>query len=162
MRDEALRRALREALRGRGAHVDTSAALDGLAADLRARRPTTLPYGVWDLLEHLRLSTEDIVFYALDPAYASPPWPDGYWPEPVDDVDDASWNTSRAALEEALATLRGWVDDPDFDLTREIAHSDEVPGLGKRTYLRQVLVAVDHVAYHTGQIVLVRRALDAW
>jgi hypothetical protein len=31
-----------------------------------------------------------------------------------------------------------------------------------QTYLRTILVALDHTAYHVGQLVAVRRLLDAW
>ena len=41
-------------------------------------------------------------------------------------------------------------------LTERIPH-----GTGQ-TYLRTVLVAVDHTSYHVGQIVAVRRLLGAW
>jgi uncharacterized damage-inducible protein DinB len=35
-------------------------------------------------------------------------------------------------------------------------------GKAKQTYLRAILLAADHVAYHVGQIVSLRRALGAW
>jgi hypothetical protein len=42
------------------------------------------------------------------------------------------------------------------DLTAAIPH-----GTGQ-TYLRSVLVALDHTSYHVGQIVDVRRLIGAW
>ncbi len=47
------------------------------------------------------------------------------------------------------------INDPR-DLTTKIPH-----GTGQ-TYLRSVLVVVDHTAYHVGQLIAVRRLLDAW
>ena len=35
-------------------------------------------------------------------------------------------------------------------------------GKPNQTYLRAILLAADHVAYHVGQIVAVRRALGRW
>jgi hypothetical protein len=35
-------------------------------------------------------------------------------------------------------------------------------GTEKQTYLRAILLAADHAAYHVGQIVAVRRALGIW
>jgi hypothetical protein len=46
--------------------------------------------------------------------------------------------------------------EAEVDLTAKIPH-----GSGQ-TYLRTVLVAVDHASYHVGQIVLVRKLLGAW
>jgi uncharacterized damage-inducible protein DinB len=52
--------------------------------------------------------------------------------------------------------LEKFTTDSDVDLTSRIPH-----GTGQ-TYLRTVLLAVDHAAYHIGQIVAVRRLLGAW
>lgn len=160
--DAALRRALREQLEGRGAHVDLEAALDALPPELRGQRALQLPHSPWELLEHLRIAQEDIVHYSLDADATSPPWPEGFWPTPRERVDDATWEASRRGLQESLDVMRGWVDDPAFELTAEIPHSDALPDGSRRTYLRQVLVATDHLGYHLGQIVQVRRALSAW
>lgn len=162
MNDEAVRRALREGLAGRSAHVDLAAALNGLPADLRGRRAPGLPHSAWELVEHLRLSLDDLVTYALDAQASSPPWPEGYWPQPRDPVDDATWNASREGVARGVATMRAWLDDPGFDPSADIPHSDALPDGGKRSYLRQILVAIDHTGYHVGQIVQVRRALDTW
>jgi hypothetical protein len=37
-----------------------------------------------------------------------------------------------------------------------------IPWGGENAHLRTVLVALDHEAYHVGQIVLLRRLLGAW
>ena len=43
-----------------------------------------------------------------------------------------------------------------IDLFAKIPHGDG------QTYLRELLLAQDHLSYHTGQLVLVRQALGAW
>jgi uncharacterized damage-inducible protein DinB len=46
-------------------------------------------------------------------------------------------------------------DTPDLTAT--------VPtGEGPQTYLRAVLLVIDHTAYHAGQLVSLRRALGIW
>jgi uncharacterized damage-inducible protein DinB len=35
-------------------------------------------------------------------------------------------------------------------------------GKATQTYLRAILLVVDHTAYHVGQLVAVRRALGIW
>jgi hypothetical protein len=37
-----------------------------------------------------------------------------------------------------------------------------VPAGKGQTFLRELLLAADHMAYHVGQIVYVRRLLGAW
>ena len=47
-------------------------------------------------------------------------------------------------------------NNPDIDLTSEIPHGEG------RTYLRELLLVIDHNAYHSGQIILVRKLLNDW
>jgi len=46
--------------------------------------------------------------------------------------------------------------DPAIDLHATIPH-----GQGQ-TYLRELLLAADHAAYHVGELVVVRRLLGSW
>jgi hypothetical protein len=46
--------------------------------------------------------------------------------------------------------------DPAIDLEAPIPH-----GKGQ-TYLRELLLAADHTAYHLGELIVVRRLLGAW
>lgn len=162
MSDRALDRALREAWAGRSAHVDFDAAIAGLDPALRATRPQGLPYSVWELVEHLRIAQEDLVAYTTGRETTSPPWPEGYWPAPRASVDDASWERAVAGAKAAFDAMAAWLDDPGTDLAAELPHSDRLADGGRRTVVRQMLVALDHRAYHVGQIVAVRRALGAW
>lgn len=157
-----LRRALRELWVGGGAHADLDAALEGLDPALRTVRPEGLPYSVWELVEHLRIAQEDLVGYTLDPSHVSPAWPNEHWPAPREAIGDEAWKESVDGLRRSLNAMEAWLHDPSFELTAEIAHSDVLPSGSRRTPLRQVLVAVDHRAYHLGQVVAVRRALGAW
>lgn len=160
--DAALRRAVRELLAQRGAHVDVATAVADLPAELRGVRPEGHPHSVWELVEHLRIAQEDLVAYTLSADAASPPWPEGYWPAPREVVDDATWRASLDGLTRGIEAMDAWARDPAFELTADIAHSDLLPDGGRRTPLRQMLVAADHLAYHLGQVVTVRQALGAW
>ncbi|HEU4525865.1 MAG TPA: hypothetical protein VFR62_12640, partial [Gemmatimonadales bacterium] len=83
-------------------------------------------------------------------------WPDDYWPpagaEPS--ADDVS--ASIAAFREDREALAGLTLDASIDLLARIPH-----GSGQ-TYLRELLLVVDHSSYHLGQMVAVRRALGIW
>ena len=52
--------------------------------------------------------------------------------------------------------MKSLVADPAVDLYAAIPHGDG------QTYLREVLLVIDHNAYHLGQLVAVRRLLGAW
>ena len=156
MNDDVLRQSLVDLLTKGNAHVSAADALRDVTPALRARRPPAGSHSPWELLEHLRLAQEDILRYTLDPAWVSPPFPQGYWPAPTTDVSDATWEASVRLF---LADLQEVVDmatHPRRDLTALIPHGEG------RTYLRQVLLVADHNAYHLGQLVEARKMLGDW
>ena len=111
---------------------------------------------MWQLLEHIRITQEDILRYTLDPNWHSPAWPEGYWPENRSDLSDEAWQGACLEYERDLRGLIALAQNPAYELTAEIPHGEG------RTYLRQLLLVADHSAYHTGQIVSLRRTLGDW
>mgnify|MGYP001458581520 FL=1 len=132
-------------------------AVKDLPASLRGRRPEGAPYSCWELLEHIRIAQRDLLEFCQDEDYEHDlDWPADYWPEAPEPPSAEAWDECMAAIRRDRAELRRWTVETDVDLTQAIPH-----GTGQ-TYLRTVLVAVDHAAYHVGQIVLVRKLLGAW
>jgi uncharacterized damage-inducible protein DinB len=156
MNDSTLRQNLIELLRGGHAHVTLEQALDGLDPKLRNARPANSPHSVWENLEHMRLAQEDILRYTIDASWVSPDFPEGYWPKETGKLTEEAWATSVSAFLADLGAVVKLVEDRNLDLTAEIPHGEG------RTYLRQILLVADHNAYHLGQIVQIRKALDAW
>jgi hypothetical protein len=156
MNDSILRQSLIELLRGGHAHVTLEQALDGLDPALRNARPVAGHHAVWEELEHMRLAQEDILRYTLDASWASPTFPEGYWPKASDDPTEETWSASITGFFSDLEEMVRLAQDASLDLTAEIPH-----GKG-RTYLRQILLVADHNAYHLGQIVQIRNALGNW
>ena len=154
--DKALREQLRKVLDWREAHADWKQALAGLDPVHRGVRPAGSPHSVWDLLEHVRLAQRDILDFTLNPKHVSPDWPSGYWPKSLAPADEAEWEKSVRELFHDLKEMENLVSNPRTDLFARIPH-----GTGQ-TFLRQVLLLIDHNSYHLGQLVLVRRLLSAW
>ena len=138
------------------AHVDFDKAVAGLPAELRGRRAAGLPHSAWEILEHLRIAQHDILDFARNPKYQELKWPDEYWPQRPDPPDADAWDRSIAAFRRDRDALKQLAIDPAIDLMAKIPH-----GSGQ-TYLREVLLVVDHNAYHVGELVLIRRLLGAW
>jgi hypothetical protein len=155
--DQGLRGALAELLDGRSAHVDPRKALEGVTPALRARRPAPDVHSVWEELEHMRLAQEDILRYTVDPSWRSPMWPEGYWPEPADEVSDEAWDASVTAFFRDLDELKQLATDSSVDLTAAIPH-----GKNGHTPLREILLVADHNAYHLGELVQARKLLKNW
>ena len=159
MSADPLRHAVLELLRGSrmhgNAHVGLEDALAGLKPEWRTHRPPGL-HSIWQLTEHIRITQHDIVRYTLDADWRSPVWPEGYWSENRSDLSEALWQRTLGGYRETTLELEALAQDPTRDLTAEIPHGEG------RTYLRQLLLAADHTAYHTGQIISLRRALGDW
>ncbi len=154
--DEAiLRHQLITLLSGEGAHVDVERAVAGLDPELRGRRPEGLAHSVWEQLEHMRITQEDILRYVLDPDWRSPAWPEGYWPA-TPQPPSGGWEATLRGYRDDLADLKALTQDAGRDLTAPLPHAP------RHTLLRELLIAADHAAYHTAQIVDARRALGAW
>ncbi len=156
MDEQSLRKTVLELLDGGNAYAPFKTALVHLKPKNRAVRPGGVAHSIWDELEHMRIAQEDILRYTLNPKWKSPSWPDGYWPEVTDKVTSTRWASSVRSFFADLEELKSLVRDTRLDLTSKLPHGEG------RTYLRQVLLAADHNAYHTGQIVLLRKLLGDW
>lgn len=152
----ALRDHLVRLLQWEDAHASFDAAVANLPEGLRGQQPAGLPYSPWSLVEHLRITQHDILDFCVNPSYHELRWPDDYWPpSPVPGSGEA-WEASIAQFQRDRAGLQRLARDPKLDLESRIPH-----GQGQ-TYLRELLLAADHAAYHVGELVVVRRLLDAW
>jgi hypothetical protein len=139
------------------AHATLDTALDGLVAADRGRRGEGHPHSVWDLLYHIRTAQHDLLDFCVNPNYKHElEWPAGYWPQSHAPANDAEWVTCLADIRRDRAALAEFTTSGTVDLTSAIPH-----GTGQ-TYLRTILVAVDHAAYHIAQIVDVRRISGTW
>lgn len=138
------------------AHASFDAAIDGLAAELRGTRASNFPHSAWELVEHIRRTQHDLLDFMTNTGYRAPQWPKDYWPTPNSTPTEIEWTKSIDAYHRDRDALKTFASDDSRDLTAKIPH-----GSGQ-TYLRTILVAVDHAAYHVGQIIAVRRLLGAW
>jgi hypothetical protein len=138
------------------AHATFDTAVAGLPEPLRGRAPDGLPYSPWQLVEHLRITQHDILDFCINPEYRELDWPNDYWPPSPTPPSAKAWDESVRRFRDDLAALQRLARDPSVDLAARIPH-----GTGQ-TYLRELLLAADHAAYHIGELIVVRRLLGAW
>jgi hypothetical protein len=138
------------------AHATADAAMADLDLALQGTRPARLKHSPWELLEHLRVTQHDILDFCRNSDYKEMKWPDDYWPKSAAPPGPDSWKKSVAAFNADRDALRALAHDKHTDLFATIPHGDG------QTYLRELLLAQDHLSYHTGQLVLVRQLLGAW
>ncbi len=154
--DKSLREHLLDLLRGGGAHVNIDQALDDFPVSLCGMKPAGLPFTAWRLLEHMRIAQWDILEFSTNSKYASPDFPEGYWPQGDAPPDETAWGRSLKNFHADLKAMQKLVTDPRTDLHACIPH-----GTGQ-TILREALLIADHNAYHLGQVVILRRLFGAW
>jgi uncharacterized damage-inducible protein DinB len=137
------------------AHTSFDTAVAKLPPRLRGRRPKGFPHSPWELVEHIRMAQADLLEFMTNRNYSAPVWPDDYWPKSPSPTG-AAWSRSLSAIKRDRQRLKRLVTSSSLDLTGEI------PWGGGKTYLRTILVAVDHESYHVGQLIAVRRLLGNW
>ena len=153
---DILREHLVKLLEWEDAHVNFDTAVDGIPPPLQRVRPEGLPYSPWELLEHMRLTQNDILSFCRNRDYKAPKWPEKYWPKTTSPPTPNDWQESINAFRADRHSLQSLVADPALDLYAKIPHGDG------QTYLREVLLVADHSAYHVGELVAVRRLLGVW
>ncbi len=155
--NDAVRDHLVRVLEWEEAHVGFDKSLAGLPVGARGVRPAGFEHSVWQLLEHLRIAQDDILDFCLNPKYTHDrTWPDDYWPKSPLPPSDQAWTDSIAACTQSRERLQQLAREAE-DLTASVP-----TGSPTQTYLRAILLAADHVAYHVGQIVSVRKAQGQW
>jgi hypothetical protein len=153
----ALRDHLERLLDWEDAHVGFDKAAEGIPPGRRGARAAGFDHSPWELIEHIRIAQEDILEFCVDAAYQhTRRWPDDYWPTEPAPPSQAAWTESVASCVRSREDLKRLARDVE-DLTATVP-----TGKGNQTYLRAILLAADHAAYHVGQLVAVRRALGIW
>lgn len=154
--DKLLRAHLAKLLDADTAHVNFEKTIGGWPPTHRGVKPQEAPHTAWQLLEHLRIAQWDILEFCRNPKHVSPEWPSGYWPSTETPPNAEAWDASVKAFRADCEAMQKLVESPKANLFARIPH-----GTGQ-TILREVLLAADHIAYHLGQLVLLRRLLGNW
>lgn len=154
--EEILIKNLEDLLNKGNAHVTLDDALEGIPFELLGERPADLPYSIWQLAEHIRIAQFDILDFSRNPDYVYLKWPDDYWPI---ENKPGSINDWEQCVQQIKADRKAFIDllySAANKLYEPFAH-----GTG-HNLLREALVLADHNSYHTGQIISLRKMLNAW
>ena len=151
-----LRDQLVQLLTGSNAHQSFDDAIKNLPPALRGIKPDKLPYSIWQLVDHIRIAQSDILEFSRDANHQSPPWPGGYWTKEVAPADDLAWEQAVAQIRRDRDAFVALLHDPAHDVYAPFPHGDG------QNLLREALLIADHTAYHTGEIIIIRRLLGAW
>jgi uncharacterized damage-inducible protein DinB len=92
-----------------------------------------------------------------DGSYKPRKWPDEYWPKNAEPPSRTAWTKCIQQIDEdreAFEKLLKKADDAE--LAKPFAWGNG------QTLLREALLIADHAAYHTGELIVLRRLLGAW
>jgi len=152
---DAFREHLVLSLKGGQAFVDYKAGLEGIKPELRGVRPNKALHSVYEELEHMRRAQEDLLDFALDPDWKPKEWPTGFWPEPGHKPTEEEWKKSVNAFFNDLNKAVKLAKDEKIDLLSMVPQTEN-------TYLRELMIIIEHNAYHYGKILDIRKALGDW
>ena len=147
---------LETALQKGNAHATFEEAVKDIPNKLLGEVPDGLPYSLWQLIEHIRITQWDILEFSRDPQHQSPAWPEGYWPK---EKAPAHPGDLKKSVEKTLADRKAFVQllqSAGDDLHTPFKHGDG------QTLFREALLIIDHTAYHLGEIIVLRRLLGNW
>ena len=154
--DKALRDQLVKLIRGGQAFQPIEVLTKGLTVEVTGKSVPELPYTIWQLLDHMRFTLEDIVDFVRNPDYREPTWPDDYWPKEKAPADQAALDKTIASIKACMEDMIRLVQNPMNNLYDPIPH-----GSGQ-TLLREAMLVSEHNAYHLGEVVVLRRLLGDW
>lgn len=139
------------------AHLSLENTIKNLSPDLRGKRPQGASHSVWEILEHIRIGQWDLLEFCTNPKYEHKmKWPDDYWPKSPAPANEKEWNKTVKMIRNDRDAMKKFLVD------KGEAATGPIPWGTGQTFLRTVLVNVDHTAYHLGELVTVRRLLGAW
>ncbi len=155
MKNNTLLSALVELLIQGNAHADFDSIIKNVPAGKCGLRPDDLPYSIWDLVEHLRITQWDILEFSRNPDHESPKWPDEYWVKKGHQPTKQEWNESIATIKRERDEFVSLLKESD-DLFKPFPWSEA------HHLLQEALTLADHDTYHLGQILVLRRLLGVW
>ena len=133
------------------------AILKGVTHTQAARRPPNGAHSIWELVLHAAGWRNEVARRATGQPAGEPP--DGDWPE-VGDPSPARWQAALDALDashhELVKVVRGVSDDQLMKPTVDPRNRPLGTGVSYYELLHGI---VQHDAYHSGQIAIVRKIL---
>jgi uncharacterized damage-inducible protein DinB len=151
---------LREIVYGKGAHVDSVACVEDIAAGLATRTVAGYPHSIWQIVEHMNywMSYEVRRIAGERPSY--PDHAIESWPAHPNPASEQQWQATRQRFGDLLAQLAALAQSDAALLEKSVLPDNpSLPPTTARAVLQQITA---HNSYHVGQIALLRRQFDAW
>lgn len=127
--------------------------LDKIPFDKLRIRPNGLPYSFYELFYHIAFAQKDILDFIVADNYKTPDWPKDYWPKSRSPKDENEWKQLILDYNENRQQLITIVQNEENDFSKLVKNGKT------QTLFREVLLVLEHTAYHTGQLAMILRLL---
>lgn len=154
--DKELRNQLVALLTVRQAHVDFTDAVADFPEEHINTKAANCTYSFWHLVEHLRICQKDILEYIVAEHYVCPNFPDDLWPEQSATTNLKGWQTSTQQFISDRNELVKIIENPKTDLFAPLPNS----GKHQHNILCEINIIASHNAYHTGEVVILRKMMN--
>jgi hypothetical protein len=152
---DALREHLVNSLKGGQAFLPYRKALEGIDPECRSIKPNKELHSIYEELEHIRRAQKDLLDFALDPNWKPPNWPEAFWPKAGHVASEEDWKKTVDGFFKDMNRAVKLVKDENIDLLSYVPETEN-------TYLREIMLIIEHNAYHLGKIMDLRKALGNW
>lgn len=137
------------------AHATFTEAVNNIPFEDLGKIPAGLPYSIWQITEHIRITQKDILDFSENNNYKELNWPLDYWPKNPAPGNEADWKSSVQKINTDLDEFIQLLETSE-DIFKPFSH-----GSGQNL-LREAMLIADHTSYHTGEIIVLRRLLGNW
>jgi hypothetical protein len=151
-----------ELLYGKGAHANPITAVQGTPAQLASRILEGYPYSIFQIVGHMNYWMD----YELQRIQGGDPYYPAHaaesWPSPSAPSAESDWQQVVAHFSASVDQLAAFAKAGSEFLSREIKPAHALPNQSAYSVLDVLWQTAVHNSYHVGQIVLLRRMLNAW
>jgi len=148
---KVLEDSVRNALSGKGAHVETTRVFSALDWRTAGAKPQGAPHSPYQVLTHMSYWQQWVVQWLDGRKPALPTHASGSWPGGVAPDNRSEWEKVVRQFRVGLAALE-----------RGAGEADLLSGPGRKSRLEMLRTIAAHNSYHAGQVVLLRQLLGKW
>jgi uncharacterized damage-inducible protein DinB len=148
-----IRNQLARHLEGGEAFMTVDSLLKKMKFEKLGERPNNLPYSFYELFYHIWFTQRDILIYCTAEIYEEFQWPKDYWPEKRAPDTEAEWHELQQAYFNDRKELSDFLLNPINNLMQPVRSGTN------HSLLREILIVIEHSAYHNGQLLIILRHL---
>jgi uncharacterized damage-inducible protein DinB len=153
---------LLELLYGKGAHANPIACVEDLSAILASRTLDGFPHSTWQLVNHMNYWMEYELHRIAGACPAYPEHASASWLPNSAPPAEGDWTKAVARFRELIAKLAEVAHSGTQALSRVVQPAQAPQGQHGSTVGAILWQVASHNSYHTGQIAMLRRHLNAW